>query len=105
MFYPYVFPMLMQLTLSTVSRYMSPMFRYRGYRAWIGYTNLFASGKFEWVDQVNRNYTNWRPDEPGYGKNDNCTIMEADGKWDDISCVDNHMGVCKKHDQGTFINV
>ena len=74
---------------------------------WIG-LKWYTGDDFYWYDYSAPNdYTNWAPDQPNGGANEQCVSMytaprranlpiAAPGYWNDIDCYDQLAYVCKK---------
>ena len=61
------------------------------HRAWIGYEDRSAEGKFEWVDGQSRSFKAWRRGEPnnvGGGNGEDCVEIGLfnDASWNDLPC-------------------
>ncbi|XP_020041141.1 mannose-binding protein C isoform X3 [Castor canadensis] len=67
--------------------------------AFLGITDEENEGQF--VDMVGARltYENWNQGEPNNsGSGENCVMLLADGKWNDIPCSDSHLAVCEFSD-------
>ena len=58
---------------------------------WIGFYNVnSADHSYEWVDGSNVSFKKWNDHEPNNhgpsGINENCTELNAEGKWNDMNC-------------------
>ena len=71
-------------------------------KLWIGFYNLnSADHSYEWVDGSNVSFKKWDDNEPNnhgpLGINENCTELNAAGKWNDLNCLGNNLTfVCGK---------
>ncbi|CAH1794591.1 unnamed protein product [Owenia fusiformis] len=74
----------------------------RDRNAWLGGNRIGREHPdFRWQDGTGMSYTNWAPGEPNNGgiggPEQECMIIrEDDGKWDDIECDLEKIGICKK---------
>merc|ERR1711910_10960 len=65
--------------------------------AWIGLADFLDEGNFAWVDGTTVSYTNWRPNQPNNGgDNQHCAWVRPDGGWDDVVCGKTNAYVCQK---------
>ena len=69
---------------------------YESTRKWIGLTDSNTEMTFEWIDDSELLYTNWRPGEPNEAGSEDCVeIWDVTGVWNDKSCgVSNHI-ICQ----------
>ncbi|XP_065648482.1 tolloid-like protein 2 isoform X3 [Hydra vulgaris] len=66
---------------------------------WLGMTDAKHEGNWTWNDNSAATFTNWDSDEPndgGYLKNEDCSLMKPNGKWNDYPCSDHFNYVCKR---------
>ena len=59
--------------------------------------SIISTGQFNWVDGSAVGFTNFRPNQPNNGNNNqHCTLLRPDGLWDDIICNRAEQFVCQK---------
>jgi hypothetical protein len=57
-----------------------------GNNTWIGLTDDFFEGAWEWEDGSVFSYNNWANNEPNNTGNEDCVEMYNNGKWNDKQC-------------------
>ena len=63
----------------------------------LGYTDKDSQKTYKWSDGSTSAYDNWGALEPNHLPGEDCAVMKADGKWNDVNCMAKHSYVCKKH--------
>lgn len=70
-------------------------------KMWIGASDLYNEGHFNWTDGKPFTYQRWIPGEPSgrhRGKEEDCAVITADphwGKWRDEYCLNHLPFICK----------
>ena len=67
---------------------------------WIGLADGFEENNFRWIDTSPINYRNWMqwlPEigEPTGGTNENCIVIQRQGKWIDVGCEAEYPYLCE----------
>ena len=74
-------------------------------KVWIGASDLYHVGRFEWTDESPFRFERWIKGEPsgqGRGKKEDCAVMTADphwGHWKDEHCLHHLPFMCRKDGQ------
>ena len=63
---------------------------------WIGLHDTATQNTFEWTDGTVFAYKNWDASQPNNaGGRQDCAVMRASGKWDDLICSKDYKFVCE----------
>ena len=85
-----------------ITRQLRMLRYYFGFsKMWIGASDLYNEGQFNWTDGKPFTYQRWIPGEPSgrhRGKEEDCAVITADphwGKWKDEYCLHHLPFICK----------
>merc|ERR1719369_2479292 len=64
---------------------------------WLGGTDISQEGTWDWTDGTPFDYSDWYPGEPNdHGINQDCLWERKEHKWDDNTCEQEQLFLCKK---------
>ncbi len=62
---------------------------------WIGLSDLEHGGLFWWIDGTYGGYQHWGWREPSYDSNENCVVIQPNGRWGDVPCWLEQASLCE----------
>jgi len=66
---------------------------------WIGINDVEVEGNMVWSDRSPDVFSKWNGGEPNnWGGNEDCTVMQGHGGWNDLRCDHHREFVCKYTD-------
>ncbi|XP_035693313.1 proprotein convertase subtilisin/kexin type 9-like [Branchiostoma floridae] len=80
--------------LSKIKTSLNPFAKF-----WLGLTDREKEGTWRWNDgeELDGNsFTNWADGEPNQAGNEYCAVVEADSKWNDVSCRLSYRFICQR---------